>query len=295
MSSLFQISFERLCARHPSFADDWQRFETWLLDSPSITEKWDREGDFLLENIRNDGAFEYAPSDYSSEFENFLHQCTTLATAPASTGHEKRQKFLKICQQFSLIGQPIERKNIGNLIYRYVGEYLLGELLKEAGNELLYDKLQDGFYTYEEVLAELFNNGMPNNFSEHTYLHCDASVFATIASSNGLHTASAEDVANRLALPTKCICNYYSERKPLFRISYTPESLDEIRFPTVADAGNYTYFSPTDLPKMTSQDTGLTGPFSDHFSPEPELVHSNQKANIISQPMEWVGFVECQV
>ena len=292
MPSLFQIAYTRLCDAHSDFAQTWTQFAAWLEDSATITEEWDRNALHILKNIEAEGAFSTSDNNVSEEFEKFLLFCSQIPSDPNLSEDQRKEKFKSLCQDFSLSGRPIPGRRISDVVHRYTGDYLLVQLTLRPGNEMLYDQLQEEEVDYEQVTKKLALRWSENSFSDNEKLHRDPSIFATTNDDDNLHQSSANEIADRLALPAKCIASYYQESSPMLRLTYRRDALHQVRYPTVADAGNYTYFSPTPLEKVDDQQTGLTKPFNEHLPPCREFVHANTKANVIIKPLEWIGFVE---
>ena len=289
-SRLYQSARARLSARERKSA---KVFEKWLggyeVHGSASSIVGDRiRGNLQLEShLTGDNAF-----SNPEEFAAFFKRCAS-GHSRARNAKRRYTNYEETCRSFERRGLRIIRTHLPARLLRYTESRYVIALLAER---ILGRTARAAFYL-GTVSAEDTVRGIELAWDSarlrlNDMLAPGAKVFATFEHAGrvprndavGLSKAMALSIWTRPKTGDEC----------LLEVSYPTDSVNDYRFPTVADAGWGHLFCPAPErpPDVRRQKTlwGWTCPL-DRQPPQPEIIHANASLRVLDRSPRFVGVI----
>jgi hypothetical protein len=245
----------------------------------------------LAANLRNeshlvgDGAF-----GDTNKLASFLKELGKRhARAKSMLAREKR--YNSTCRKFELKGLAIPRPHLPDALLRYsTSRTLAAKIVERLLGKAARWAFDNGTMTPEDAFARLVPAWASSRLTPKDRLSRGTGVFATFDHAAGAPRGDARAMSEALALPVAAAGLRRDEI--LYEFAYATDSVDNHRFPTVADAGRSHLFEPAPEvePEPANAATwwGWTRPLGAR-PPQPEIVHANESLRILKSPPRFVG------
>jgi hypothetical protein len=226
------------------------------------------------------------------EFANFLKRCGSGHSLARSTPR-RHTNYQDACREFELRGLRIVRLHLPNRLLRYTENRsvlaLLAERILGRAARAAFDL---GIVSAEDTVRGLELSWDSAKLEPVDMLTRGSRVFATFEHTGGAQPNDAVELSKALAL------SIWTRPKTgdefLLEISYPTDSVDDYRFPTVADAGWGSLFCPAPerRPDFRRERTlwGWTCPLDQKLS-QPEIVHANASLRVLDRAPRFVGVI----
>jgi hypothetical protein len=294
-STLYKKAYCSLLSERQKEVDN---FTQWLLRTPTDGIKIGKhpvDTHKLLSNIRREAFLTgNAPFGSSGELKAFLEQVG--AQTAGVKGAEKLKKYFEVCDKFQLKGLKIPSDQLPATLFRYISRRETVEKILETVGGIVVRSGKLPPTQICETIAENWRDAKVRKIDVGLG-RPDSAVFATFNDESvDSPRTDAGKMARALALP--CVLPSGVEKKiELYEMTYRTNEVNDLRFSTIADAGDSHLFDPAEEspPDPTNKKScyGWTQPYeSSELHRQPEIVHSNKPANILLFPPRFVGEFE---
>jgi hypothetical protein len=269
----------------------WERFDGWLRSSAKIAFPWHPDGLKLATNITLEAhLLGGRPFGDAQELSSFMEYCVRAFEA-ATSEEERIESFRQSCRDFARRGMTVALSVLPAVLIRYCSEKPLEIALGRMVGDYALIQLQRSQISLIEAEQQVRDNWNADLLDEKDMLARDNVAFATFDTGTTPHGASAQHIAECLALPC-AVPGAKPHRRFLVKVAYPAAKVQNHRFPTVAEAGTFPFFQPAEelAPDTSKQATcvGWTKP-AGAGPPQPELIHDNASLRVLNSPLELVG------
>jgi hypothetical protein len=226
------------------------------------------------------------------EFAAFLKRCSA-GHSLARSAVRRHANYQDACREFERRGLRIARVHLPGRLLRYTESRnviaLLAERILGRAARVAFDL---GTISAEDTVRGLELSWDSAKLRPDDMLARGSRVFATFEHAGGAPRNDAEKLSKALAL------SIWTRPKTgdefLVEVSYPTDSVDDYRFPTIADAGWGNLFCPAPerRPDIRRVKTlwGWTCPL-DRRLPQPEIVHANASLRVLDLSPRFVGVI----
>jgi hypothetical protein len=214
--------------------------------------------------------------------------------SPTASDRDRRDSYCGVCNDYQLQGSRIPAEVLPGNLVRYVASnrsFLRIMIEKVLGEDAVID-FDAGDLSVGGAFFRLELFWDTSVFRSEDGVGRGKGVFATFNSLTAPLPDDATEILEALAHPV--LVSSLSEENFLFRFSYSSRDVHEPRIPTVADAGWFHFFEPSqDVepdPAVSATCFGWTKPFG-RQQPQPELVHHNVSMQVVKKAPELIGVV----
>jgi hypothetical protein len=229
----------------------------------------------------------------ASELISFLKLCAggCAGAARATTGLDA---YWLACGSFELRGLAIPRDHLPPKLLHYSSNRkLVATILEKQLGIAARMAFDAGTMTPEDAFHQLSLKWTSSKLTPKERLGGGKAVFATFEHRAGAPRNSALAMTQALAL--RVSVRVLSGEQILFEFTYPTDSVENHRFPTVADAGSWHLFEPAGEtepnPAVPETCCGWTKPLGAQ-PPQPEIVHANGPLRILSASPRFVGRIK---